>query len=131
MQFARLTDLIDFGKTAFNLAIRTIVDKKEAEILYKYPTKRLEQLLLHIDGSTTKIGKEEILSDGEFPVITQEKGNLIAGYTDNDEPITDLPLIVFGDHSCTFKYVNFEFVRGADGTQLLKVNEKEALTVKR
>lgn len=128
LQFARLTDLIDFGKTAFNLAIRTIVDKKEAEILYKYPTKRLEQLLLHIDGSTTKIGKEEILSDGEFPVITQEKGNLIAGYTDNDEPITDLPLIVFGDHSCTFKYVNFEFVRGADGTQLLKVNEKEALT---
>lgn len=128
LQFARLTDLIDFSKTAFNLAIRTIVDKKEAEFLYKYPTKRLEQLLLHIDGSTTKIGKEEILSDGEFPVITQEKGNLIAGYTDNDEPITDLPLIVFGDHSCTFKYVNFEFVRGADGTQLLKVNEKEILT---
>ena len=128
LQFARLTDLIDFSKTAFNLAIRTIVDKKEAEFLYKYPTKRLEQLLLHIDGSTTKIGKEEILSNGEFPVITQEKGNLIAGYTDNDEPITDLPLIVFGDHSCTFKYVNFEFVRGADGTQLLKVNEKEILT---
>jgi len=40
--------------------------------------------------------------------------------SDECEPIEDLPLIVFGDHSCTFKYVDFPFVRGADGTQLLK-----------
>ena len=128
LQFSRLTDMIDFSKTAFNLALRTIVEEKGAEVQYIYPTKRLEQLLLHVDGSLTKIGKEEILSEGEFPVISQEKGNIIAGYTDNQEPITDLPLIVFGDHSCTFKYVDFEFVRGADGTQLLKVDEKEILT---
>lgn len=128
LQISRLTDLIDFGKTAFNLSIRTIVEKTEAEVVYRYPTKRLEQLLLHIDGLLTKISKEEILPEGEFPVITQEAGNLISGYTDNDEPITDLPLIVFGDHSCTFKYVDFKFVRGADGTQLIKVNEDEILT---
>ena len=128
VQIARLTDLIDFGKTSFNLAIRTLVEQKEAEVQYRYPTKRLEQLLLHVDGSSTKISKEEILSEGEFPVITQEAGNLISGYTDNDEPITDLPLIVFGDHSCTFKYADFKFVRGADGTQLIKVNEDEILT---
>ena len=30
----------------------------------------------------------------------------------------------FGDHSCTFKYVDFPFVRGADGTQLLKVDSE-------
>lgn len=39
--------------------------------------------------------------------------------------ITDLPLIVFGDHSCAIKYIDFPFVRGADGTQLIKVNEEE------
>ena len=128
LQFAKLTDMIDFGKTAFNLAIRTIVEKNESEISYKYPTKRLEQLLLHIEGSLTKIGKDEILTDGKFPVITQEAGILISGYTDNNEPITDLPLVVFGDHSCTFKYVDFQFVRGADGTQLLKVDEEEILS---
>ena len=128
LQFTRLTNLIDFGKTAFNLAVRTTVKKNEADIMYKYPTKRLEQLLLHIDGSLTKISKEEIVTEGEYPVITQEADNLISGYTDNDEPISDLPLIVFGDHSCTFKYVDFKFVRGADGTQLLKVNEEEILT---
>lgn len=128
LQIVRLTDLIDFGKTVFNLSIRTIVEKTETKVVYRYPTKRLEQLLLHIDGSLTKIGKEEIMIVGEFPVITQEAGNLISGYTDNNEPITDLPLIVFGDHSCTFKYTDFKFVRGADGTQLIKVNEEEILT---
>lgn len=31
-----------------------------------------------------------------------------------------MPLIVFGDHSRTLKYVDMPFVRGADGTQILK-----------
>lgn len=60
--------------------------------------------------------------EGKYPVVTQETGNEISGYTDNKAPITDIPLVVFGDHSCTFKYVDYEFVRGADGTQLMKFN---------
>ena len=31
-----------------------------------------------------------------------------------------LPLIVFGDHTRTFKFINQPFARGADGTQLLR-----------
>jgi type I restriction-modification system DNA methylase subunit len=128
LQFAKLTDMVDFGRTTFNLAIKSTIEKKIAENKYRFPTKRLEQLLLHIDGPLTKIEKEKIRPEGDIPVVTQEAGNLIAGYTDNTEPIIDLPLIVFGDHSCTFKYVDFKFVRGADGTQLIKVNEGEILS---
>ena len=128
LQFAKLTDMVDFGRTTFNLAIKSTIEKKIAENKYRFPTKRLEQLLLHIDGPLTKIEKEKIRPEGDIPVVTQEAGNLIAGYTDNTEPIIDLPLIVFGDHSCTFKYVDFKFVRGADGTQLIKVNEEEILS---
>ena len=128
LQFVKLTDLVDFGRTTFNLAIKSAIEKIITENKYRFPTKRLEQLLLHVDGPLTKIGKEEIRPKGEIPVVTQEAGNLIAGYTDNTEPIIDLPLIVFGDHSCTFKYVDFKFVRGADGTQLIKVNEEEILS---
>lgn len=73
-----------------------------------------------IEGFTTKIQDNEIMQIGKTPVITQEGGNLISGYTNNPNVINDLPLIVFGDHSCTFKYLDFDFVRGADGTQLLK-----------
>jgi type I restriction-modification system DNA methylase subunit/restriction endonuclease S subunit len=85
----------------------------------------LENLLRPVTGNQTKIPQNEIQKSGSFPVITQEKDLLIAGYTDNNNPITDLPLIVFGDHSCTFKYIDFKFIRGADGTQLLKTDEKE------
>ena len=52
-----------------------------------------------INGSRTKITREEIKTEGKFPVITQETNQFISGYTDNDHPITDVPLIVFGDHS--------------------------------
>lgn len=127
LQYAKLTDLIDFSRTTFNLAIKTNVEKRAEEVKYMFPTKRLEQLLLHVNGNTTKIAKEEIKPQGRIPIVTQESGTLVAGFTDNMPPITDLPLIVFGDHSCTFKYVDFEFVRGADGTQLLKVKEDEIL----
>ena len=120
--------MIDFSKTTFNLAIKSNIEKEESVKQYRFPTKRLEQLLLHINGPSTKIGKEKIQPEGDIPVVTQETGNLIAGYIDNAEPITDLPLIVFGDHSCTLKYVDFKFVRGADGTQLIKVNEEEVLS---
>lgn len=127
LQYAKLSDLIDFSKTAFNISVKTNIEKKVDKVKYKFPTKRLEQLLLRIDGPSTKIAKEEIKPIGTIPVITQESGINIVGYTDNVNPITDLPLIVFGDHSCTFKYVDYTFVRGADGTQLIKVDSNEIL----
>lgn len=128
LNYVRLSDMIKFDRTTFNLAVDTNFTKRSKEVRYRFLTKRLEQLFLSVNGSKTKIGKERINPQGTIPVITQESGNFIAGYTDDKKPITDLPLIVFGDHSCTFKYVDFEFVRGADGTQLLKVNEDEILT---
>ena len=80
---------------------------------------------MDISGNKTKIEQNEILSEGKYPVITQETDKTISGYTNNPNYISDLPVIVFGDHSCTFKYIDFPFIRGADGTQLLKVNEEE------
>ena len=58
---------------------------------------------------------------GSYPIIDQGK-NLIAGWTDDDSGLisTNLPVVIFGDHTRAFKYVDFPFVRGADGTQLLK-----------
>lgn len=84
----------------------------------------IENILTPIKGDTTKIQKNQILPQGKYPVITQETDKLISGYTNIDEPIIDLPLIVFGDHSCSFKYIDFKFIRGADGTQLLKPDNR-------
>jgi type I restriction enzyme S subunit len=63
----------------------------------------------------------EIVESGEVPVVDQGQ-SYIAGYTDAaDRAIAeDLPLVVFGDHTRSVKYVDFPFVAGADGTRLLK-----------
>ena len=58
---------------------------------------------------------------GAYPIVDQGRG-LIAGWTDDGNGLIsmNLPFVVFGDHTRTFKYVDFPFVRGADGTQLMK-----------
>ena len=61
-------------------------------------------------------------------MVTQQTNRLIAGYTESNEPITDVPLVLFGDHTCAVKYIDFPFVRGADGTQLLKTDQSKLLS---
>ena len=57
---------------------------------------------------------------GRYPVIDQGQ-SVIAGWTDDDSAVINapLPVVVFGDHSRALKFVDFPFVRGADGTQVL------------
>lgn len=61
---------------------------------------------------------------GRFPVVDQGAG-LVAGYTDDESAVyhDDLPLIVFGDHTRAFKFLDFPFATGADGTKLLRAND--------
>ena len=67
-----------------------------------------------------QIPARDIAEVGRFPVIDQGQ-KFIAGYTDDESKVIDfdLPLIVFGDHTRCFKYVDFPFVLGADGTKVL------------
>lgn len=117
---ARLTDLLDFSRVEFDKAIS--LNAKPEAISSRWPLQSIESLLSDLDGNATKVEESQILSAGNIPVVTQGRGDLIAGYVDGVQPINDVPLVVFGDHTCTFKYVDFPFVRGADGTQLLKTD---------
>lgn len=128
LHYAKLSDMVDFSRTEFDKAIKLNEVKQRIEFKSKFPLKSLDALLIKIEGEQTKIKESEILASGKYPVVTQECEQLISGYTNYDKCITDLPLIVFGDHSCTFKYVDFSFIRGADGTHLLKVKQSEAIT---
>ena len=69
---------------------------------------------------TNKINSTLYKSSGNFPIISQEK-ELISGYWDNvdDLFIVKKPLVIFGDHTKVVKYVNFDFVLGADGVKIL------------
>ena len=68
-----------------------------------------------------KIKKSEYLTSGAIPVVDQGQ-DFIAGYINDPERAyeEELPVIVFGDHTCTLKYVDFHFAVGADGTQLIR-----------
>lgn len=78
----------------------------------------------------TKISKKhqipakDIIGAGNFPVIDQGQ-DFIAGYCNDREKLIDfdLPLIIFGDHTRCFKFVDFPFVLGADGTKVLSPNK--------
>lgn len=122
----KLIDMLDFKSTDFNKVINTsIAFEKNDSVDYNCATERLENMLVKISGNTTKIEANEIKDVGKYPVITQSADTVISGYTDSRKPIEDLPLIVFGDHSCTVKYIDYPFVRGADGTQLIKIDESK------
>lgn len=58
---------------------------------------------------------------GKYPIVSQERG-LINGYWDNADDLFyhDIPIIIFGDHTKVVKYVDFNFVAGADGVKILQ-----------
>ncbi len=76
-------------------------------------------------GRKHQIPSKDITPVGRFPVVDQGQ-NFISGYCDDPEKLIDfdLPLIIFGDHTRCFKYVDFPFVLGADGTKVLLPNKK-------
>jgi len=57
---------------------------------------------------------------GLYPIIDQGQSK-IAGYTDETDGLfTDVPAIIFGDHTRVLKYVDTPCFLGADGVKLLK-----------
>ena len=69
---------------------------------------------------TKKLQTNEFLPKGRVPVISQEE-EFISGYWDKVEDafIVKTPVVVFGDHSRVLKYIDFDFVLGADGVKIL------------
>ncbi len=76
-------------------------------------------------GRNNQINASEIQPFGKYPVIDQGQ-NFIAGYCDDETKLIkdELPFIIFGDHTRCFKYVDFPFILGADGTKVLKPNSE-------
>ena len=67
-----------------------------------------------------QVKSKDYKETGKYPIVSQEK-ELISGYWDDESYLYRhiKPIIVFGDHTKEVKYIDFDFVVGADGTQLL------------
>jgi type I restriction enzyme S subunit len=69
---------------------------------------------------TAKIQRKDFLEVGEFPIVSQEE-SFINGYWNDAADVFSVktPIVIFGDHTKVLKYVDFDFVLGADGVKLL------------
>ena len=82
------------------------------------------QSILDKHPSTKRYNTSEYLHEGKYPIVDQDSSTFIAGYTnEDDELLRRFPAVLFGDHSMCVKFLNFEFCRGADGTQILYSND--------
>lgn len=67
-----------------------------------------------------KIKQKDYLKEGTYPVIDQSQNQIGGYYSDKEGLFTDVPIIVFGDHTRCVKYVDTPFFAGADGVKILK-----------
>ena len=74
----------------------------------------------------TKLKTDEYEEQGKYLIVDQGQ-ELIAGYTDKKEGFfSELPVIIFGDHTRILKYIDQPFYIGADGVKILRCKFQNA-----
>lgn len=101
------------------LAIAAVA--KPFELPISWAWQHLADVFYPISVSKNKVKTSEIFEKGKHPVVDQGQ-SFIAGYVDDDNMLSVLPgpVIVFGDHTSALKYIDFNFVAGADGVKILR-----------
>ena len=72
-----------------------------------------------------QVKTEEYNSGTKYPIVSQED-KLISGYYDDESYVfhIDSPVVIFGDHTRVLKYVDFDFVVGADGVKIISPKQE-------
>ena len=81
--------------------------------------------ICHTITPPLKLQSSQYSSSGKFPIVDQSQ-TLICGWTnDSSGLLRNTPYIIFGDHTCVLKYIDFPFIQGADGVKILGSNKKD------
>ena len=119
---AEKENLIKQGKIKKEKPLPPITDD---DIPYDIPNNwkwvRLEHITYLIGNKNNIILAKQVKETGKYPVVSQSK-NLIDGFYDDESKLIKIntPVVIFGDHTKNVKYIDFDFIVGADGTQILK-----------
>lgn len=82
-------------------------------------------VICHTITPPLKLQSSQYSSSGKFPIVDQSQ-TLICGWTnDSSGLLRNTPYIIFGDHTCVLKYIDFPFIQGADGVKILGSNKKD------
>lgn len=84
-----------------------------------WEVKKFDKVFIRIASKKYQINSNEYNEIGRYPIIDQGQQKIV-GYSDREDKVFDLKnIIIFGDHTRIIKYVDFPFIVGADGVQLL------------
>jgi len=95
----------------------------------EWQRKSFAEALYRLNAKEHQVQASAYQDVGAFPVVDQGQQSVI-GYSDRADKVLRCPdggVIVFGDHTCIAKFVDFDFVIGADGTQIVGAKTGECL----
>ena len=79
-----------------------------------------EQMFNQISSKPYQILQSQIKPTGLYPVVSQSS-NFIEGYSNETNVFkNDHSVVIFGDHTRNVKFIDFDFIVGADGVKILK-----------
>ena len=80
---------------------------------------------VEVSRGVKKIKQKDYLPAGDHPIIDQGQ-DAVSGYACGEEGLfSDVPAIVFGDHTRCVKYVSEPFFAGADGVKILRPKQSD------
>lgn len=93
----------------------------EFDIPEKWKVAHIETVTTSIASKQYQIAASEFKTEGKHPVVSQSKEYVI-GYCDDDSKLFhhEEPVVIFGDHTTEVKYIDFDFVVGADGVKIFE-----------
>ena len=103
-------------ESLFQSYLRRIFDDTSKDLNAIFFEECIEKVILN-----NKIQRADYLTEGFFPIVSQES-SLVNGFwnVEEDVYIIDKSVILFGDHTRVLKYIDFNFVLGADGVKIIK-----------
>ena len=125
LQLAIQGKLVEPNIRDFPVDLSAIKQKKTDDYEFELPDNwrlaHLESITKNIPSKQYQILESQVLADGRFPVISQSKAYSI-GFSNEADRVYhhDRPVIIFGDHTSEVKFVEFDFVVGADGVKIFE-----------
>jgi type I restriction enzyme S subunit len=91
----------------------------------EWEVKPFDDVLVRLNAKAHQILAADYQASGRYPVVDQGQ-EFVVGFSDRVDRRFRCPaggVIVFGDHTCIVKLIDFDFLVGADGTQVLRARD--------